>query len=226
VYNKNDMATQVQNKPPQFVDRFEAGRRLSRKLQLFSKERPLIIAIPRGGAEIGYEIAKILGFPLSIFVSRKIGAPLNPEFGIGAVAESYIYLNQHTIERLGLSNEGLAPIIEKEQEEVKRRVKMYRNGKDLPDLRNRTIILVDDGLATGATAQAAARGLKKLSPKKIIFAAPIITHEAKRELSTVVDDTIFLHAEDTFGSVSSFYKYFNQVSDKTVIKLLSSLQPN
>jgi len=208
-----------------FIDRFDAGRKLSHKLKRFTNLHPIVVAIPRGGVEIGYEVARTLGFPLRVFVSRKIGAPHNREFGVGAVAESYTYIDQETVQKFDISHDELSLFVQKEKEEVRRRVKLYRGGKEL-DIVKRTIIIVDDGLATGVTAIAAVLSLKKLRPAKIIFASPMMSPHAISQLKAIADEIIFLVDIPAFGSVSSYYQNFNQVSDKTVLKLLSSLSPN
>jgi len=220
------MAIQLLKKSTQFTDRFEAGRKLSEKLRKYTTDYPIVLCLPRGGVEVGYEVAKTLGFPINVFVSRKIGAPGNEEYGVGAVSESFTHLNQRVVSTLGIPDEELSKLVNKEEDEVKRRVELYRKGHPLPSLTKRVIILVDDGLATGVTALAAAKGLRLLHPSKIIFAAPVVARDSLRSLKPYVNDIVYLLSEESFGSVSSFYKHFSQVNDKTVVKLLASFEPN
>lgn len=204
-----------------FENRQDAGIRLAAGLAKYKEKQPIIVALPRGGVPVGFKIAKILHAPLEIVVARKIGAPRNPEFGIGGIAEGNVYvLDEPTVRLLKISKKELADVINKEKEELKRRVTLYRNDKPLPSLKNRTVILVDDGLATGVTARAAIAGIKKRKPKQIIFASPVCAYDTARELRNVVDAVICITTPIDFTSVGAWYKSFEQTTDEEVIELL------
>jgi putative phosphoribosyl transferase len=204
-----------------FTDRHEAGLLLSSAVKELQLKQPIIIALPRGGVPIGYEITQALHASLTVIVARKIGAPMRPEFGIGAIAEGDIrVLDQDIIHRLGVSQDKLRELIEKEKEELKRRVGLYRNGEPLPKLEKRTIILVDDGVATGITAQAAIIAIKKQKPKQIIFASPVCSSDTVQELRQLVDVVICLKTPVDFTAVGVWYEYFEAVTDDEVIHFL------
>lgn len=204
-----------------FENRKEAGEKLATELTEFRHDQPIVLALPRGGVPIGFEIAKILHAPLEVIVSRKIGAPYNPEFGIGAIAEGNVrVLDESVIELLGISPETLKQLTENEKEEIKRRIALYRNNKPLPSLKNRTVILVDDGLATGVTARAAIAAIKRKRPKQLIFASPVCAYDTAREFEHVVDQVVCLTAPVDFTSVGMWYRQFHQVSDEEVIHFL------
>lgn len=204
-----------------FENRQEAGKRLATELTKLLDEQPIIIALPRGGIPIGFEIAEILHAPLEVLVARKIGAPYNPEFGIGSIAEGNVrVVDEPIIKLLGISKEELNKVINKEKEELNRRVALYRNNKPLPMLKNRTVILVDDGLATGVTARAAIASIKKRKPKQLIFASPVCAYDTARELGHMVDRVICVTTPVDFAAVGLWYKSFEQVSDEEVVELL------
>lgn len=205
-----------------FKDRTHAGQELAKALASFSKDKIIILALPRGGVPLGYELAKILSAPLDVIVARKIGMPQNKEFGIGAIAEGGIQiLDKHTIDSIGLSQEALDELIKDEEVELNRRVTLYRKHKKLPNLHDKTVILVDDGLATGVTAKAAIETIKKHHPKRLIFAAPVCAYDTAQELSSMVDDVICLISPLDLRSVGMWYQHFDQTSDEEVVHLLS-----
>src|SRR5258706_9451703 len=176
-----------------YQNRHHAGKLLAHELLHFKSEEPIVLALPRGGVAIGYEVAKALEAPLTTVVARKIGLPGNREFGIGAISENGAYiLDQEVINRIGLPMEVLKNVIEEEKKELKRRVTVYRENKPLPDLQNKTVILVDDGLATGVTAKAAIAAVKKLQPKKIIFASAVCAYDTAVTLRQMVDEVVCL----------------------------------
>jgi putative phosphoribosyl transferase len=157
-----------------FTDRYDAGRQLVNLLKNINMFNPVVIALPRGGVPVGYEIAKYFNIPLDIVGVRKIGAPHNPEFGIGAIAEQGIYLiNQEAVNHIKISEEQIKAIVETEQEELNRRLQKFRIPGQLTVVQDRTIILVDDGIATGVTAIAASRLLKKSGAREIVLAIPV-----------------------------------------------------
>ncbi len=212
-----------------FANRQEAGKRLASELAQYGSassprgrnEDPIIVALPRGGVPIGFEIAEILHAPLEVIVARKIGASHNPEFGIGAIAEGNVrVLDEPIVNLLAISKEELEEAISIEKEELKRRVALYRNNKPLPSFKNRTIILVDDGLATGVTARAAIAGVMKQKPKRLMFASPVCAYDTAREFQHLVDNVICVTTPVDFVAVGLCYRSFAQVSDEEVVALL------
>src|SRR5687768_17622612 len=159
---------------PPFEDRRDAGRRLAGKLSRFKDERTVVFALPRGGVPVGYEISRALEAPLDVFVSRKLGAPGQPEFGIGAVAAGGVrVLNQDVVRRLGIPDDYVEQITAQELAEVGRRLRYFRGERPEPEVEGRTVILVDDGLATGVTARAAVQALRSRGPGRLVLAVPV-----------------------------------------------------
>lgn len=204
----------------QFANRKKAGELLADQLLWYKQSNPIIVSIPRGGVPIGYEIAKKLHAPLSIIGVRKIGAPWNKELALGAISEqNTLILDDVTIEQQGISPGEVDSIIFTETKEMLRRVRLYRKGK-IPSLRNKIVILVDDGMATGYTANAAAHAINKLGPKEILFATPVCSPETIKELLSVIDNIVCLTTPSYLESIGEWYLDFSQVSDDTVISLL------
>lgn len=204
-----------------FYDRAAAGKKLSERLIKF-KDSPIVLALPRGGVPVGVEVAKALNAPLNVIVVRKLGSPGQNELGIGAIAEGGVkILDKKTIALLNISKDKLQEIINQENEELIRRVKVYRKGKKLTGLKNRTVIIVDDGLATGLTAKAAIAFVKKQKPKKIIFAAPICALDSATNLKREIHELICFSMPSEFHSVGSFYENFPQLFDQEVIEILN-----
>lgn len=180
----------------------------------------IILALPRGGVVVGFEVAKVLNLPLDIVVPRKIGAPGNPEFAIGAITETgEMILNE---EVFGISESYLKNEAEKERAEAERRLKLYRGNRPPLSLKNKTVILIDDGLATGLTMRAAISSVKKMKAKKIIVAVPIAPPETVELIKKEVDEIFYLEAPPLFGAVGAFYKEFGETSDEEVIDLLKN----
>jgi putative phosphoribosyl transferase len=206
---------------PPFEDREDAGRRLAERLARYRDERPVVFALPRGGVPVGYEISRSLGAPLDVFVSRKLGAPGQPEFGIGAVAPGGVrVLNGDIVERLGIPADYLERVTQRELAEVERRLRHFRGDRPEPDVRNRTVILVDDGLATGVTARAAVEALRRLGPRRLILAAPVCAAQTAELLGPEVDELVCLEAPTDLGAIGFWYRDFSQTSDEEVIELL------
>lgn len=211
-----------------FKDRADAGIQLASRLKEYKgKEGALILALPRGGVVTGYEIAKTLNVPLDIVIVRKIGFPGQPEFGIGAVSETgTVVLNDNIISAYGISKEYIEEEILKQKEEISRRISLYRKGKRLSGLEGKTIILVDDGVATGATMKVAIASLKEENLKKLIVALPVAPPSTAEEIEKMVDEFICIETPDDFMAVGSYYYDFTQVSDKEVIELLKLAAEN
>ncbi|MBI2315162.1 phosphoribosyltransferase [Candidatus Daviesbacteria bacterium] len=204
-----------------FENRQEAGKELASKLLKYRGENPYILAMPRGGVPVGFEVAEVLHAPLDVIVVRKIGLFSNPEFGIGAIAEGGVrVLDQTTIGVIGIDEEEIEDTIKLEEEELKRRVRIYREGKPPPNLTGKTAILVDDGMATGITARAAIEAVKKLNPKKIVLASPVCALDTVESLKKIVDEVICLATPFEFMAVGSWYRDFEQISDEEVVDLL------
>lgn len=206
---------------PPFRDRRDAGRKLARALGRYRKERPAVFALPRGGVPVGYEVALALGAPLDVLVARKLGAPDQPEFGIGAVAPGGVrVLNEEAVRRLGIPEGYVDLVTEKEMAEVGRRLRHFRG--DLPEtpVAGRTAILVDDGLATGVTARAAVEALRLRGPGGIVLAAPVCAAQTARALEPQVDHLVCLRCPPDLGAIGFWYADFEQTGDDEVAALL------
>lgn len=204
-----------------FYDRYDAGQKLAQPLARYAHEHPLILALPRGGVPVGYEIAHALKAPLGVFLVRKLGAPGHAELGIGAVAQGGLkVLNQEIIHYLGVSPEYLSMIEQKELREIESRLARYHLENKPPDITGKTVILVDDGLATGVTAKAALEALKQLRPKKLILAVPVGSMEGLSLLKPLVDEVVCLQIPADFMAVGLWYQHFDQTEDQEVLTLL------
>jgi erythromycin esterase-like protein/predicted phosphoribosyltransferase len=210
-----------------FRDRSEAGRQLAAKLAAYAN-RPdvLVLGLPRGGVPVAYEVARALGAPLDVFIVRKLGVPGYEELAMGAVATGGVrVLNEALVQKLGIPEYVIEVVAAREQEELKRRERLYRGGRPLPDVRGRTVILVDDGLATGATMQAAIKALKQQDPARIVVAVPIASRETCEELRAEVDEVICAVTPEPFQAVGLWYEDFSQTTDEEVRALLARQQP-
>jgi len=205
-------------------DRREAGAVLAARLAEYTgRPDAIVLALPRGGVPVGQVIAEELKLPLDVFLVRKLGVPLQPEFAFGAIAEGGIrVLNRDVIAAVGLTRERVDQISAEEQQELDRRARAYRGGAPAPAPHGKTVILVDDGVATGSTMYAAAMALRQLVPHRIVIAVPVGAPEALSLLQEVADDVICPLAADPFDAVGSWYDEFPQVSDEEVRTLLSS----
>ncbi len=207
---------------PPFEDRRDAGRRLAAKLVRFRDERPAVFGLPRGGVPVGYEISRVLGAPLDVFVSRKLGAPGQPEFGIGAVAAGGVrVLNEGVIRRLGIPKEYVERITAREVAEVERRLRYFRGGRPETTVGGRTAILVDDGLATGVTARAAVEALRRREPSRLVLAAPVCAAQTAEIFVPAVDELVCLQSPSDLGAIGLWYKDFEQTTDDEVVELLA-----
>ncbi|MGE0352934.1 MAG: phosphoribosyltransferase [Gemmatimonadales bacterium] len=205
-----------------FLDRSDAGRRLAGALKQYRGTDTVVLALPRGGVPVGFEIAIALGLPLDIIVARKLGAPGHPEFAIGAIAQGVVYLSPHAAEWLG----GMPDYVERraraETLEMERREQAYRGDAPPTPVAGRTVILVDDGLATGATAIAAARAVRQGGPRRIVLAAPVCAQASIPVLKAEVDDLVCLEAPADFRAVGQFYLDFSPTTDGEVLRCLTA----
>jgi len=206
-----------------FRDRREAGRLLAAKLSGYAN-RPdvVVLALPRGGVPVAAEVARALGAPLDVFVVRKLGVPGHEEFAFGAIATGGVrVLNEEVVRALQIPDRVIDAVAAREQEELARRERVYRGDRPPLDVRGRTVILVDDGLATGATMQAAIRALRQQQPARIVVAVPTASLETCDELKRVVDEVICATTPDPFYAVGLWYEDFSQTTDEEVRELLA-----
>jgi putative phosphoribosyl transferase len=204
-----------------FRDRSDAGRRLAERLAADRFHDPLVLALPRGGVPVAFEVAARLRAPLDVFVARKVGAPSHPEYGIGAIAEGGEQVRDpDAASMLGISDVAFASLAAREQDELKRRVAHYRGERRLPDLSEHDVILVDDGLATGVTALVSLRALRRLRPRRLILAAPACAPDTAHRMRTVADDVVCAIAPANFRAVGEWYDDFRQTTDGEVLELL------
>ena len=204
-----------------FIDRIDAGKQLAEKLIKYKNAKDtIVLALPRGGVIVGKAICEVLNLPLDIVIPRKIGAPFNPELAIGAICEDQYILNKDLISSLDVNEKYIKDIIEDEKKEAKRREKLYRKNKGPLILKNKTIILVDDGIATGATMHAAIKFIKTKDPKKLIVGSPIALKDIYEDFKKLCDEIICLYTPLDFMAIGQFYENFQQTTDEEVINIL------
>ena len=207
-----------------FSDRAEAGRRLAERLQRFKADQPLVLALPRGGVSIGVEIARALAAPLDIVLVRKIGAPFQEELAIAAVADGEhpeMVVNRDIAALLDIPERYLNEERDRQLIEIERRRKLYLAGRSRPAIAGKTAIVVDDGIATGATMRAALRAVRRAGPKRLVLAVPVAPAETIAELRHDVDEVVCLETPADFGAISLYYEDFRQVTDSEVIAMLA-----
>jgi putative phosphoribosyl transferase len=205
-----------------FPNRREAGRLLGEAVAQRKMENPVVLALPRGGVPVGFEVAKAIGAPLDILMVRKIGAPGHEEYGIGALvdgASPQVVIDEALARTVGASQDYINRVVERELAEIERRRAIYRPGS--PErLNGRTVIVVDDGIATGSTVKAALRGLAKSDVARIVLAVPVAPSDSLRELGAFCDEVICLASPEPFYAVGAHYRDFSQTEDAEVIRLL------
>lgn len=209
-----------------FRDRVEAGRLLATNLTSYRDDpNGLILALPRGGVAVGYELTLALHLPLDVFITRKLSTPDNPEYAIGALSETgAIYLNPDAVEVFQLSHQELEGLIGNQRREIARRQQLYRDGLSLPTLNDRTVILVDDGMATGATFLATVEAITEMSPRRVVAAIPVAPVDSASRVRGMVDELIVLSTPEPFMAVGHCYQNFTQVDDAQVLTYLRAAQ--
>jgi predicted phosphoribosyltransferase len=205
-----------------FLDRADAGRKLAGALERFRSRSPVVLALPRGGVPVGLEVARALGAPLDVIDARKLGAPGHEELAVGAIAPGAVYVDRLLVRRLGVSAAYLEQITTAEGRELERRERLYRSGRPPLDVEGRVVILVDDGLATGATARAAVASLRQRRPAQVILAVPVGAPETVARLREVADDVVCLDTPPDFRAVSLAYRDFSPTSDAEVVSCLAA----
>ena len=206
-----------------FEDRRAVGRLLGYQLRQLADEHPLILALPRGGVPVGFEVARLLRAPLYVWVVRKLGMPGNPEVGMGAVSEGgYVYLNPELVRRAGASQHDLERQIAEKRREVEARVRLFETDQARPSLRGREVIVVDDGIATGGTVAATLGAVRREGARKVILAVPVAAADTLEQLEKYADQITCLAAPQPLHAIGQWYDHFEQVEDEEVLALLAA----
>jgi len=205
-----------------FIDRKDAGIKLAAALSDYITKDSIVMALPRGGVVLGYKIAKKFKLPLDVFISRKIRHPFNPEYAIGAITETgHILINEQSISSISISGDYLVKEISEEKKLIADKINIFREGKPLPNLNSKDIILVDDGIATGYSITATIESLRQLKVANIILAVPVASIDIIESLTKIVDKIFVLLSPPYLSAVGEFYSDFSQVTDDEVIEILS-----
>jgi predicted phosphoribosyltransferase len=220
------MFSSEEAQPGRFADRSDAGRQLAARLLPLAGERPLILGLLRGGVPVAEEVAALLRAPLEVLAVRKLGAPHNPEYGIGAIAEGgTMVLDEEALTLLEMNGGELARIVERETAELRRRVEVYRGVHESVSAHDRTVIVVDDGVATGVTDTAALRQVRRQRPRRLILAVPVCPPDSLARLRCEADEVVCLVAPPQLRGVGQWYADFAQVGDAEVIAALARARP-
>ena len=214
---------------PLFADRSEAGRRLAGRLIRFKGERPVVLALPRGGVPVGFEVARALDAPLDLVLVRKIGAPFQPELAVGAVVDgtrAETVLNEEMVREFQIPQDYIAEESARQLKEIERRRELYLAGTTRAPVEGHTAIVVDDGIATGATMEAALHATRRANPKRLVLATPVAPPDTVERLRGQVDDVICLATPRLFGAIGAFYDDFRQLTDEQVVDLLRRATPS
>jgi putative phosphoribosyl transferase len=209
-----------------FRDRADAGRQLARELERFRAEEPIVLGLPRGGVPVAFEIANALGAPLDVVVVRKLGVPSQPELAMGAVGENgALVVNKRVVRLAGVTGAQLVAAEAREREEVVRRARRFRGSRPALRLDGHTVIVVDDGIATGSTARAALEVAREHGASRVVLAVPVAAPDSLEQLAKLADEVVCLHAPRGFFAVGQWYENFTQVSDEEVTMLLAPATP-
>lgn len=207
-----------------FIDRTDAGRQLAKALTAYKGQRPVVLALPRGGVPVAAEVATALDAPLDLILVRKIGVPFQPELAMGAVvdgAEPVIVRNEDVISLTGVSEQEFNATRDQQLAEIERRRKLYLGNRPHPQITDRVVIVVDDGIATGATTRAALQAIRMRKPSKLVLAVSVAPTDTLKKLRGEADEIICLEDYENFGAIGLFYSDFTQVSDTKVIEILA-----
>jgi putative phosphoribosyl transferase len=208
-----------------FRNRAEAGRKLAVALAGYKVKEPTILALPRGGVAVAAEVAAALDAPLDLILVRKVGVPFQPELAMGAIADgggSIIVRNHDVIEHVGIDEAEFRTVCDAEFAEIERRRERYLGDRERAKVAGRTVIVIDDGIATGATTRAALRAIRVRNPKRLVLAVPVAPSDSLTELRREADDMVCLEVDSVFGAIGLYYRDFRQVSDEEVIEILRS----
>jgi predicted phosphoribosyltransferase len=210
----------------QFADRRQAGRRLAEELSAYEGHQDVVVlGLPRGGVPVAFEVAEALQVPLDVFVVRKLGVPGNPELAMGAIASGSVrVLNQGVVRRMGISDDAIDRVAEEERQKLEERERIYRGARPDVDLEGKTVLLVDDGLATGATMRAAVNALRKHDPQEIVVAVPTAPPETCSDFKDVADEVICVTTPTPFFGVGGAYRDFSQTTNEEVRDLLEKAE--
>jgi predicted phosphoribosyltransferase len=205
-----------------YADRRAAGRKLAGNLESYAdRDDVVVLALPRGGVPVGYEVARDLGAPLDVFIVRKLGVPGQPELAMGAIASGGVrVLNRHVVNQLRITDEQMGRVERMEREELQRREQLYRHGREAVDPTGKVALLVDDGLATGASMRAAVQALRQKDPARIVVAVPVAAEDTCHSLREMTDETICAMTPSPFMAVGMWYEDFRQTTDDEVRELL------
>jgi putative phosphoribosyl transferase len=207
--------------PRRFVDRRSAGRELAEALHAYAGTNPLVLGLPRGGVPVADEIARALGGTLDVWVVRKLGAPMQPELGMGAIAEGpAVVLDRHILRHINVDRAAVVAVARREMSEVARRVERFRKGRAAPEVRGRVVIMVDDGIATGGTMRAAIRAVRKRRPKRLVVAVPVAAPDVVHMLQRQADEVICVQQPPQLYAIGLWYEDFQQVPDSEVARIL------
>jgi putative phosphoribosyl transferase len=209
-----------------FLDRHEAGRRLAALLDRYAgRDDVVVLALPRGGVPVGYEVARRLQAPLDVFLVRKLGVPGHEELAMGALASGGVrVLNEHVLRMVRVGEDAIERVTAEEMRELERRERAYRGDRPMVEVRGRTVLLVDDGLATGSTMRAAATALRELGPERLVVAVPVAARETCDAFRDEVDRVVCALTPEPFLAVGLWYRDFSQTSDEEVVALLEELR--
>ena len=205
-----------------FADRTEAGRLLAARLEHLRDQLPVVLGLPRGGVPVAYEVARALDAPLDVIVVRKLGVPWLPELAMGAIGEggSRVLIDEETLRRAGITDELLGDVERRESVELRRRADAYRAGHVMVPIDGRTVIVIDDGIATGSTVRAACQVVAQRGAARVVLAAPVLPNELISPLRAVADEVVWLCAPESMLAVGNWYDDFSQLTDREVVELL------